>query len=605
MHGWLREFVFQGVFGVERPSRLSVEPGLCTLILPQPLDPHGVHELILATLFPDEFPEQRLASWAGAQAQGLRLGVSLHLEPDHHFKLYRRVARDSVVLRQLAGGGRDQELARGARQAAQAMRKHHSLPDLRDFLMLQAWDFSDFLRGAVMPGHPEASAAPQAAQGEHAALIAGWRQAREAEELDQEIDALRFDLKEAQRRFDEVDQLLRRDERLKEQIAQEEARLALPPEDAALVDAFETRKASVEHRQEQLQSQIEEARQERLHHLPGPWFRDKKLMAGLVASLLCLLLSALVARPIALANLLFLGVSAWAMMRRLQQMEAATVYELRVEQIYLHLEQAGRDASELERQRVRILAHVKESDLGALRDKIIELEDMRKEAARRALPDDKERQRTQKRHGEAAHTLEDVKGRLEALEARREPLGKIEIASYELESMLYERGVDVADLEAGGEAAPQQPTAPVRRATGPARDPLDLFFAVTEAAARAGLLRQSRLSPKTQELWRRFALHVLGQRFASFEMDAAGHLRVEGMDSQATQRWLAQQPEELPMLAAMLSAALMATGTSGGGARLLCINLAAFPEAYHARLDKIFHYLGKYLQVVILEPPEG
>jgi hypothetical protein len=495
---------------------------------------------LLATLFPDEFPEQRLGAWAGDQIASLRLGVSLQLPNEQHFKLYRRVARDTVVLRHLDGPGRGQELARGAHKAAQDLRRRHHLPTLRDFLMLHTWDFSDFLRGAVMPG--------------------------------------------------------------KEQVALEEARLGLPPEDLALVEDFDTRKASIEHRQEQLNTQIEEARQERRRHLPAPWFKNPRTLLGLSASVVCLVLSALIARPIALANLLFLGVAAWSVIRDLEKREAASVYEVRVEQIYLHLEQAGRDISELERHRGRILARVKEEDLGALRDKLIELEDMRQEVARRALPDDKERRRTQKRHAEASAALEDLRGRLAELEARREPLGQIETASYELESMLYDQGVDVADLE---QEAPQPAASPAvsRREAGPERDPLDLLFAVTEAAARVGALHGGRLSPKAHELWRRFALHVLGQRFADFEMDAAGRLRVKGMDAQALEGWLAEHPDELPMLAATLAAALMATGAGQAGGRFLCINRDALPARLHARLDKVFGYLGKYLQVVVLEPP--
>lgn len=590
MHHWLRELVFQGVFGVERPARLSLDAGLCHLVLPAGLTPAGVHPILLATLFADEFPEQDLSAWIGDPA-AVRLGATL-LDPQQRpLTLYRRLTRDSVVLR---ANHEPQELARGAHQAAALLRERHHLPPLRDFLLLQCWDFSDFLKDAA----PQA-AASAGAPGEHAALIQRWRDTARHEELSQDLDAVTYDLKDAERRFEEVDKLVRREANLKAEIAAAEQRLQLDDDERALIEQFDDRVRGLERRKEQLQAQTEEAREARLRALPPPLYKNRRLLGGLVAAALFFVASALIARPLALANLAFLGLSTWALIRHMEAMEAASAFDVRAEQIYLHIEQAGRERAELDRVCARVLARVNLPDLGALRDKLQELGALREELQRRAQPDDKERQRLQKRHREEEVRLGDLRARAAALARARDALPTPDMPAYELESMLYQRGVDTSALHDAAAAPPP----PARHRSGPARDPLDLFFAIQEAAARAGALPGGRLSEKGQELWRRFSVHLLGRRFEELTLDAAGRLHVRGMSAAELARWAAAQPEQLNALALALSAALLTEQPAGGGARFACVRLDALHPSIRARLDKITSYLGKYAQIVLLEAP--
>ena len=49
---WLREVVFQGVFGLERPAKVSVDPGFCGLVLPEGVGVQDFRTLIVSLLYP-------------------------------------------------------------------------------------------------------------------------------------------------------------------------------------------------------------------------------------------------------------------------------------------------------------------------------------------------------------------------------------------------------------------------------------------------------------------------------------------------------------------------------------------------------------------------
>jgi tetrahydromethanopterin S-methyltransferase subunit G len=596
---WLREVVLQGFFGVERPSRVTLDPGLCNLALPEGIEPASFREVLLALLFPNEISQDRLSPWVVPGVEP-RLGAVISLQRANDpapksFKLSRKLDPESAALREAET---NRELVRGAEEVARYLQTNHGLPSLRDFELLQLWDFAPFLKGTEPPPLSQPRPAAPSLSPEVARLAQEWRRATRVEELELELDSLRFDLKERRERTAKLGGLSKRKEELNQKIEVLEARLRFTDAEWALLREADKKVHALRQRAEELEGQVEQARAEQQALAPQPLGKEYGLWGGVVGSVLVFVVSAASGvRLLALLDIVLLGVSALAFIRRLERREQAHAQGIRAEQVYLHIEQTQKERADLERQSARLLGRAKVESVEHLHDLQREKDSL--ESDRDNLQSRDERS-NQGKLDEVQRELADLEARAKQLEAERDTLGRVTTPSYELEHMLHERGVDARTLPA------EQAAPPKSRPSRAGRTPLELFRAVREAAVRAGLSKEGPLSEKTLELWQRFGKHALGERFAKVDLDEQGKLCAEE-GAEKLEQWAQRHPEQLQLLAALLCASFMATAprhTSFGGRSLFLYLPYADAKALQ-RFEKVSQYLAKYLQVVVLEAGEA
>ena len=576
---WLKEIVFQGLFGVERPARLPVDAGFTTLALPPGADPHDIQTLLLSLLYPRLVPSELIDELSDGDGRRARIGAVFAVPgvAGRVHKVYRRSDPESVVVQEVPDGGRGQEIARGVDAATAVLAQVHGVPpNPDDFLLLHCAEFEDYLP-SVSTGDPATDD-----------LITRYREALEIERLEGEISEVTGRLGDLER---DIKKLGKRDKRMAEVDGRllEIARILDDGgADLETVRGFDAASKDLEGRVHDFQNQIAQARSQQDAIRPRPLWREYLLVGGVAVAVLATIASFLPElRPVALVNLGAFTVAGWALIRRFGVMEQSSGYMTRVEQVYRHVESAQEERGALEREfRAALLRLGLESA-----DEVDHLGDERKELQARlgAMTGRLDAETTRAKLAEYSAEEHALRATLDGLQTQRAAHGRYTVAPFEMERQLEALGVAVAGLrlsEASSTAGA-------------------LFAALAQLARTRRQLRDGHLTEKTAAMVGRFGKHLLGAGFAQIDLSDTGTLSFEGLDSESVQRWLERGGSDVRLVAMALAGSLIATSPAAlvGASRLLLLSrpYSGLDDGQAKRVAKLFDYLGKYMQVLVLE----
>ena len=574
---WLREVVFQGLFGVDRPARLSVEAGFCSLGLPAGADPGAFQALLLSVLYPSTVSAEQVLELADGDGRRARIGAVFTVPgvAGRVHKVYRRADPESIVIQEVPDGGRGREIARGIDAVKEVLARVHGLPASPDeFRMVHCADFGGFLPGAS----PAAAGAGD--------LVERYRDALRIETLESELSEVESRLADLERDLRKVGKRDKRMSDIEDRIAQIDKVLVQGGADLEIVRGYEGASKDLDGRVHDYQDQIVEARAQQDAIRPRPIWKEYALVGGAAVAMIATFASLVTdMRPLALINIGAFTVAGWALLRRFGVQEQANGYMTRVEQVYRHVEGAQEERGTLEREfraALRRLDLDTADDIGQLEDERDQLE-IKRTGLLRSNPEKTKGQLEQLQTEER-----ELLSRLGDLRAERSQFGDYTVSPFELERQLEAYGVSVASLR-----------------SAEASDPRGLFAALAEVAVQRRQLRDDRLTEKTRAMLGRFGQHLLGPSFADVGVTASGTVQVAGLDTASVDRWLDRGGAEVRMLALAFTGALLATSPAAlvGASRLLLLTYpyAGLDDGQRRKVRKLFDYLGKYIQVLALE----
>lgn len=576
---WLKELVFQGLFGVTRPARLTVDPGFCVVGLPEGADPVDFQTLLLSLLYPRLVPATDLLELGDGDGRRSRIGAVFSVPgvAGRVHKVYRTPDPESIVLQEVPEGGRGREIARGVDAVSKVLARVHGVPSSPDeFMLLHCAEFGDYLAGGVATGNPAVDD-----------LITRYREAVQIERLENEIV-------DVESRLADLDRDLKKLGKRDKKVADLEARVAVIDKvltdggaDLEIVRGYDAASKELEARLHGYQDQIVQARANQDAIRPRPIWKEYLLVAGAVIAIAATITSlATDIRPIALINLGAFTIAGWALLRRFGVLEQSTGYMTRVEQVYRHVEVAQEERGTLEREFKAALGRLElESalDLDHLEDEKDTLKVRLQSLAGKQDPEKTRRLLKDLGTEEAELTAE-----IDRLREERSHFGDYTVAPYELERQLEAAGISVAALRGDSE-----------------EDAKGLFARFAEYAAARRQLRDGRLTDKTAAMAGRFAKHLLGDGFAKVDLGETGTLRLGQREPEAVDAWLERGNNEVKLLSLAIVGALIATSPAAlvGASRLIVLvhPYAGLKDGQRRRVQKLFDYLGKYMQVVVLD----
>lgn len=576
---WLREVVFQGVFGVDKAARIRVERGYCNLKLPTGIDPAHFQLLILAVLFPDQVPDALLAELADGDGSGLRLGLVVEVEARQRsvYKLFRRLEADSIVVKDVTDAAAEVPLASGLDEARPVLEERLFLPPPLDFQVLHLWRQPTTAGRAASSGHGA----------EIDRLLGLYRDAREIERLEQQLDELRSDLTEAERELNRLGAPTATASEREDRKATLASLAAVTPGDRAFVDGYETLLADLEDKQASRQMEADDSqRQSR----PVPLKEEYVLWGAAGVALLFYVLSAATGvRALALVNVILLGVCASSLLRRFSRLEKVGFDARRGQQLLRRVEQVDEERQGLERRLAALLSSTASSDLGHLREQLAELG--RVTRSRDEEDDDAMDEELSSHVASVQERLKGLRATFAEVERRKAAVPDCGMASYDLEQEFEERGVDPAQVETTGAAS-----APAER---------DWFVVGQQLAASRGLFVMGKLIEKATLAWSKLATLLAGPDWQGVRLSAEGVLLPPSTIDGAVQARFAEDPVEGRLLAWALLSAIFASTAQGhplNQCRFLCVvdPTVDVPEAVGDRLGKVLQSLASQANVLVL-----
>lgn len=597
----LREVVFQGVFGLQRPARVRIDEGFCSLNLPSGASPEAFRDIILSLLYPREVSASTLRGMANDQSGEVRLGCVVESDgglnggPSGVYKVYRRLDAISVGVQSLSEADRGRELARGAEEVQRHLRDALSLPDYQDFRLLNCWDRPTAAASRAKLASPAAARFKDSPELQRLIELYAIATGRETFELD--IDTLEADLAEERRKHKRLTKLMSKVEGRRRRVAQLEETLGLSEQDKTFLRDYKKTDKDFQARLESLNTEVEASREREEEHNPVPLRRELPVMSGLGASALVLVISAVVGvRMLALLNIILMGVAAWAMLRRYDRLEAASVFNIRVEQIYRHIETTKQERADTTRRWKGLLTRTGLSDDDSIDELEEELEELR---AKQVKNKDDE---VELRMGESQAMLDGLQSKIAELEAARDAVGECHVPTYEIESQLERYDVDVATARAliEADASPQGHEASVEAPRGP----LDIFKILQQRAESMAMFRSGSLRTRPRAAWKKMLTHVLGERWGEVNLiEGQGLVIGDSLPADVAQE-LSDNPAMLRIVSGLLSAAMLASlPEDEPRSRFLCLTspYGQLDERQGRRLDKILEFLGNSAHVLVLE----
>ncbi len=588
---WLREVVFQGVFGVTRPARIRVEAGLARLKLPPGIDPQPFLHLVLALLYPASAPQDTLRHLADASGEDLRIGLVLEAQGRRSstYKIFRRLDADSILVKDVTDPDAEAQIARGAHDTEELLTQRLGLPPYADFALLHAWT----LLPQALQRVSLASAPTQDA--EVGRLISLHRAAVELEDLQQRADELRADQRDLERDLGRYGASASPQRAAAQPPrADLEALRALSDDDRAFLKNLDTQRADLAEKATHLDLELESAQRADAN---APLWREVGLWAPLAVALIVYIVSAVTGlRAVALLNIILLGVSASTLLRRFGRIERADQRELRLGQLRRRAAATQEEGAALERRLNTLLQRTQSRDLLQLRERLSDLE--------RIHPDEESHAAEEPDPALQAH-IQTLRAKLDNLQREQERIKQRQSAiddpgmpSYELEQELLDRGFDLLALQRA------EGTAPTQLAADESADPLTPFRAAAALANARGLFVMGRMIEKAASTFNKLATHLAGPTWEGVTLTPTGDLFAPNADLPAR---LTERPAEARLLLLALLSAIYASTAEGhplASCRLLLLPdpTRDLPEKAAAHLNKMLHSLASRANVVVLSP---
>lgn len=581
----LNEIVFQGIFGCHSPVRLSAREALARLRMPSSVELEEAHLLLVALFYPSQMSaEQRQLVEYG---QEVKLAATFTVA-DRDWRMLRRDTDASMRL-QLREGGQWADVTQGAETIEPLLRDKLRFAPFEVFWALNLWRFDEPLPVPVEGLQLEALE-PRIRD-----IVLRYRRALDIEALDDEIQRQEQRVEEARERLGEG-------ARLEEKLEQARARYdeiaitELSEDDLTLLHERDERLEELSRQVDRLVEEEEVAREALDETLPDKPWRDQIFWAGLALALGALAVSVAMhetMRPIAAANVLGFGMTAWAMLRYYTDMERAGVHIVRLDSIKRRLNQV-RDEQVAFQERVgHLLIHGGVEDEAELNERVDKSGRLAEIIER--MEEQLGKLTSKPAYQAARRELEEVLEELDEIRARREDKGDNRTSSYQLENDLKALGIDPGEaLEALAWEDEEPEPEPYDR---------DELTRLHEIARRVGLLRADRLDSRVIKMWSRICGHVLGERFSGISLDEAGELIVEGLTDEQLEMWARTRPREMQLVASGLALSLLINLPSRvGGLTTLFVPdpVPSLSSEQGDRLDDVLESASRKAQLLLL-----
>ncbi|MEC9396189.1 MAG: hypothetical protein VX475_01200 [Myxococcota bacterium] len=534
----INEIVFQGIFGCTSPVKLGSKETYVDFDIPPSMTATDIQAVVMALFFPSRLDT---AAPRGVEfGQDVKIAVTFEAV-DRSWRILRRDSDDSLRLQMREANG-FKDIARGGNVEAVLHEKLRVAP-WPIFSLLSFWRWDEAIPRDEVAF--DIDALPATTRD----IIFRYKVARELEVIEDRISQLGQRAEMAKERLGEGFKL--EDKLEKAQAKYKEIAIAeLSEEDLKLLGERDERLAEFEHQLRRLEAEEEDAREEVHVSLPDKPWRNQLFWIGLAIAATAIATSIAMRetlRPIAAANVLGLGLTAWALLLYFTDMERAGVHVVRLDSIKRRLNQVREKQVAFKEKINHLLIHAGVENEAELAERFEKSTRLKEIIDKMEAQLDKVRQRPV--YQTARRELDEIQRELVEARSAKEDAGQSMMSAYQLENDLKNLGFDPAtileELENQGTRQEAQP-----------EYERDEFSRLAEIAARCGLMGSSGLDERVVKMWAKICAHVLGSRFKDLALSPSGELRVSTLTAEQLERWGETRPREKRMLAIGLSTAI-------------------------------------------------
>jgi hypothetical protein len=535
----INEIVFQGIFGCTSPVKIGSKETYVDFDIPPSMTVKDVQAVVMALFFPSRLDT---AGRRGVEfGQDVKIAVTFDAV-DRSWRILRRDSDDSLRLQMREANG-FKDIARGENVEAVLSDKLRVAP-WPIFSLLSFWRWDEAIPKDEVAF--DIDALPATTRD----IIFRYKVARELEVIEDRISQLEQRAEMAKERLGEGFKL--EDKLEKASAKYEEIAIAeLSEEDLKLLGERDERLAEFEHQLRRLEAEEEDAREEVHISLPDKPWRNPLFWIGLAIAATAIATSIAMRetlRPIAAANVLGLGLTAWALLVYFTDMERAGVHVVRLDSIKRRLNQVREKQVAFKEKINHLLIHAGVENEAELAERFEKSTRLKEIIDKMEAQLDKVRQRPV--YQTARRELDEINGELEEARAAKEDAGQSIMSAYQLENDLKNLGFDPEKVlqELENQGSRQQEEQPEYER--------DEFSRLAEIAARCGLMGRDGLDDRVVKMWAKICAHVLGSRFKDLALSPSGELKVSTLTSEQLSLWGETRPREKRMLAVGLSTAI-------------------------------------------------
>lgn len=595
----LREVIFQGVLGYDKPVRLSLETELTQLALPRGVRAEQMQDVLLSLLYPRYLSAQQREVVSHDAAATIVLVLA-----DARGDRYRLVREGDVWalrLQREQSGGAFQDVVRGAEAVEKALAELLKMPDIGVFLALNLWRFEE--PPAAVNRSLMRSRDPRVPE-----LLAMYQQALEVESVEDSIQSLEQGVAQAQRALGEYAEVADKLERAREKMAS----MRLPDISQEELEVLRTKEAQLDEYDQQIGRLLSEEDAERRQielNVPEKPYRSSLFLLGVAIGVTAIVVSVLFPQTLCMAsmvNVLGAGMVCSALLAYFNELGRASVHQVRLESIRRRLNQVREEQIDFLERIDHILIHAGVRDPEELASQIPRKEKLQSVIER--LEAQMKQLQSNPQYRKGREEAEQMQQQLKVLQKRRAELPDFVMNSYQLENDLQSLGVEPADIrvlleELSGERAGQAEASMMGEASDSADEAKTMFQRLREVAEQVGLWNGGQLDSVAHKMWARICGHVLSERFAEVSLASDGALRIGGLTAEQMQMWSRTRSAEERAVAVALALALHvnADEVRAGLLRLLWLRDPGQElTAGHAeKFESVFRSASKKSQIVI------
>lgn len=585
----IRELIFQNVLGEHSPVRLQPDGNYAKIAMPAGVAVRQVQDLIMACLFPADLSAEKQAELGMGEQSKLALSLETRAG---ELRVIRRADASSVRLQRKRTDGYV-DLATGASQVQQFLKTKLRLPAAHLLLPLHFWEF-DPGRVPLRPEGAEFGDDPRIPE-----LVAMYLTSLEVESVEDQLKELEIQISEGQKALGqgvELEEKLQRGREKLREIQVDE----LSETELELVEQKEEKLEEFREQLNRLRDEEETEQRQVRANLPELPYRKPLFLVGAAVALCGFGASLLFHEELRSFSLLAipgLGVMAYLLLQYFDQMNRASVHQVRLSSIRRRIDQViGEEILFLERlDHMMVLVNVK--DEAELRIRIPMAAQMRRVIEK--IEEQLEAVRANAEYRRARKDLSMIEEELRELRARRAALPDFVMNSFQLENDLQGLGVNLLEVR---KKSTEKTTSDAPRSNVPTEP----FAWLAQVAEETGQWEDGGLDETAQAMWSKICSHVLSDRFAEVNLRDEGRLEVGILTAEQLELWQRTRPSEVRALQVALALALhMNHYRIAGGQALASIWVgdlqASLTPVHIDKFESVFKSAAKTSQLVFLE----
>ncbi len=583
----ISELIFQGILGIETPSRLRPDGALCRLVLPGAISAREIQDMVIACLYPMHLTGE----------QRTRLGFSgttklaALLETRHGVvRVIRKSEPGSLRLQRKTAKGYE-DVAAGAAKVQEFLQTKLGLPDIKVFLPLHLWRFSP-------EELPEVNPAALGDDPKVPEVSKTYLQALEVESVEDQLKELDMLIREgelAMGKGAELENKLSRAQAKLEEIQVKE----LSPEELEMISQKDEKLDEYGEQLHRLRSEEEtEIRQVR-EQLPESPTRQPLFWVGAALALGALVVSVVFHETHRLAALgavpgLWICASVW--IQYFINMGRASVHQVRLASIRRRINQVCQEEILLLETVDHLVLHAGVANEEELQERIPMSRKLERIVAR--LEEDLQGLRSNPEYRRARKELTSLQEERAVLQQRRTELPDYVMSSFQLENDLKSLGVDPVEVRAQAEAAQKEDED---------EPPLDTPFQWLRAVAEwTNQWNSAGLDDSARAVWSKICGHVLSDRFNEVDLTAEGDLKVAALTEEQLELWQRTRNSEVRAVLAALALALQVNFQNQARGQALSSVWIGDPgetmtPGHAQKFENVFQSAARKSQIVICE----